>query len=69
MGGGGSSERLASAEPTQAPYYRESDYNLIKQGFVNYNEYYKNNNKINIAILFLILMILLFHLYIKSKIK
>jgi hypothetical protein len=72
MGGGGSSERLASAQPTSAPYYVETNYNLIRQGFVDYyeyNNYNSNYNKNNIAILILILIILLFHLYIISKIK
>jgi len=64
MGGGGSSNREAKPIPTPMPN------KSIPDLFIDYNpNYIEIPNKINIAILILIIFILLFHLYIKSRIK
>ena len=64
MGGGGSSAREIDAVPTQAPKYKENYYGIID----NFNNY-KRIEIINLAVFILAFAILLFHLYLKSKLK
>jgi hypothetical protein len=62
MGGGGSNNREAPAIPTKEPF--EPIFIDNPNDFFNQVPY-----KSNIAIIILIIFVLLFHLYIKSRIK